>query len=519
MKLSVGITEISPGWEIVLNQIGVPYFQIDSQDAAAAGQLPVAIVNSTYVPNSNFNITNYLENGGAVLIDANSAKKLLDIKLRRERIDYLFSTDDDIIFSTTPYCTIGRRCSIACDSQHLSNQSGIKTILQMQVGKGVALIIPSGLVSALTNYRMKRINFPPEGGERMPSERGSAVCKSGIRRIIQTALEFLFHQRNLPFIHLWPFPDGAKTIFGFRVDTDFGTREEVENLYDICKKNAIRASWFIETKSQAEWIDYYRKMEGQEIGYHCYRHRVFPNYRANSADFQKGLAILKSAQIEAKGYAAPYGEWHPILDEVIREYGFRYSSEFAINYDDLPFYPFASDSFSSVLQIPIHPISASRLHWARHTEKQKRQYYLRVMDEKLALQEPVFLYHHPGQRRLKLFDTIFQEVKTRKIPNLTLGEYADWWQKRSAIDWQAEFIDGSVKISSDVNDDSIWLRISLPSGKVMLNRLAQKTGLLKNAIEIPKPKLIKHYDPAKLAKVTKQMLMHDFSWFYGRSKQ
>jgi hypothetical protein len=519
LKLTVNLTKLSPDWEIILNQIGVSYRVIRLNESIEPEHCAVLIVNSADFAAQKQPIIAYLENGGAALLEAEAAGQILGIPTGRVFIKYLHSLPEDAVFSETPICQVGRRCRVAKDALYLLNQSGQNTVAVKTIGKGAAVILPSGLVSAILSHKIKRRNFPAEGGERMPSERVSGVAKGGVRRIVQAALEFLFHFRELPFVNLWPFPNGAKNVFGFRVDSDFSTQNDVEQLYQTCQKNGIRAAWFVETRSAADWIDVYGEMKDQEIGYHCFRHRVFPGYLANKNDIEQGLQILKQANIEPRGYAAPYGEWQPVLGKVIEESGFRYSSEFALAYDDLPFFPWLHNSFSHVLQIPIHPISVGRLHWARHSEKQMFDYYLRVIQEKLALQEPVFLYHHPGQRRFELWDKIFQAVKEYDLLNLPPGEYAEWWRKRNAVKWFAEFTGGGLKVSSDSGDHSVWIRTSLPCGKTLLNSLTGNSQALPNGCEISKVKLLKRHDSKLLNQYTLQMLLHDFTWYYRRWKQ
>ncbi len=48
---------------------------------------------------------------------------------------------------------------------------------------------------------------------------------------------------------MWQFPDGERSIFSFRVDTDFGTHSQLNNLHSLFNENGISATWFVETKS------------------------------------------------------------------------------------------------------------------------------------------------------------------------------------------------------------------------------------------------------------------------------
>lgn len=519
MKLSVGISRLRPEWEIPLRQIGIPFYRVDTARIIEKDEIPVLILASGEKRENDANILNYIHSGGAILTEADTAQTLLNIPAKRLSIRYLHSSDDEI-FSGIPICDLqpGHR-EVAVEAGHLKNQDGKHTVTIRQLGKGMVIVLPSGFTLDLLSRKVKRKNFPAAGGERLPSERISLVSKGSIRQIIQKALEYLFHFRGLPFLHLWHLPYDWQTLFGFRVDTDFGTRDEVEGLYTVCRKHDIPATWFVETQSQVDWIDLYREMEKQEIAYHCYRHRVFSGYRANLEDFQTGLGILRNAGIHPRGYAAPFGEWNPLLGKIVEEMGFNYSSEFAAGYDDLPFYPYLQDSFSAVLQVPIHPTSMGRLRWARHSSEQMLAYFLREINWKSSRFEPVFLYHHPGHRNFEVFEKIFREVKQRNIPTMSMGEYAEWWQQRNRIQWEANYENNQTIVHSDHKGSSFRVRCCEPSGKSILMPINRDKAKAK---DLALPGNLNHRspgDPKQLRKYTWRMVFNDLFWIYGKLKR
>ena len=79
--------------------------------------------------------------------------------------------------------------------------------------------------------------------------------------------------------------------------------------------------WFVETGSCQEWVDRYGKMEGHEIGLHCFKHRIFNNYTKNELDMRTGASILRKNGITPKGYAAPFGEWNTTLAKALEHRG------------------------------------------------------------------------------------------------------------------------------------------------------------------------------------------------------
>lgn len=495
----------------------MPFHEIKTNEIAPE-KLPLLIVNGMAAGVLKQKILQYLESGGAVLTEANIAKSLLNIPVKRIYLRYVYS-QEDAIFSNIPVCDLNKWSRAAKHAQYLPNQSGNKTVSFLRHGKGTVMILPSGFAAAILEYGVQRLNFQGEGRGRFPSERVVKVSKGSIRRIIQKAIIYLYHMRKLPFVHLWHLPGGSPNLFGFRVDTDFSSREDSLALYEVCRRNNIRATWFVETRSAMEWIKTFAGMENQEIGYHCYRHRIFKGYRGNRRDFQQGMKVLRNAGIYPAGYAAPFGEWNPALDKVVRENGFLYSSEFALGYDDLPFYPYTSGAFSPVLQVPVHPISIGRLNWARYGEEDMLNYYRRIIRERSAIFEPVFLYHHPGQGRFHIFDKIFQEINGQNIPTISMGEYAAWWQRRDEIDWEATFENDRIAITSNCETPSICLRTIFPSGESALNPIAKKMEFNKELKNLPQEGKLTFSDPKELRKYTRQMLVHDLTWHYGKLKQ
>lgn len=367
--------------------------------------------------------------------------------------------------------------------------------------------------------KVKRKNFYTEFGDIETNERVAAISKGTIYHLIKNALENLYHHRNLPFINLWPFPNGERNIFSFRVDTDFGTYNQLNNLYNLFQKNNISATWFIETKSiNNNIIDLYNSFSKQEIALHCYRHRVFNNYQENYENTKLGIECLKNINPSPIGYVAPFGEWNEELNQSLEELGFKYSSEFSYAYDALPFYPGTKNSLSKVLQIPIHPFSFGRLFRGGHTDEEMLKYFLDIIEQKLALQEPIILYTHPSEERLNILNEIFQKINSLIIPNLTFSDFYDWWIKRDSLKWEVELLNGDIKIKTDSNENIFWLRTLYPNKEVYLAPL-KSNGLKVKKIENAKLNIDYKISPNEMRKTTLRMIKHDILFKYRKSKQ
>lgn len=517
MNLQAGITELKPEWEIILKQIGPPYSVVDTESNINVEDYAVVIISAKVRKKSKDKLREYINNGGTILSDAVNVSGLFKLKTEFQYIKYLYSKNDDVFYDL-PACDLFSNCYIPKNSNSLVNQNGGNVVLSIEQGRGKAIIFPSGFTAQILDTHIKRKNFYSEWGHKETDERVAKISKGAIKHYVQSALENLYKHRNLPFVNLWHFPNGEKNIFGFRVDTDFGSKDDLKELYNVCKKNNINATWFVETLSGVERLDEFIRFKNQEIALHCYRHKIFKSYSDNFSDISKGLNILKRIGQDVKGYAAPFGEWNNNLCKALGDKKFNYSSEFAYAYDALPLFPYCDDNLSGVLQVPIHPVSPGRLYWGGHDDNGIFNYYNKIIDEKLNLYDPLFLYTHPAEKRFSIFDKIFSKINSLNIPSITFNNYAEWWKKRNSTKFMSTFEDGKININAGQADNSIWKRIVFTNGEVFLSQLNDNLNVKMKKIDLPK------YDPCledKLKSIkttTLRMLWHDYLFRYRKMK-
>ncbi len=231
-----------------------------------------------------------------------------------------------------------------------------------------------------------------------------------------------------------------------------------------------------------------------------------------------GIEKLKNINPSPIGYVAPFGEWNEELNQSLEELDFKYSSEFSYAYDSFPFYPFAKNSISKVLQIPIHPLSFGRLKWSGHNDDGMLCYFLNIIEQKLSLQEPIILYTHPGEKRLNILDKIFKKINSLNIPILTFSDFYDWWIKRASLKWEAELIDGEIKIKTESNENIFWLRTFYPNKEIYLAPL-NGNDLKVMKIENANSKVEYKISPNEMRKTSLRMIRHDMLFKYRKSKQ
>ena len=443
-------------------------------------------------------------------------------------IKFLYSESDNI-FNNYLVCDLYNNCKIPGNSNHLANQDKIKSVLNLSVGNGHVIVFPEKFISSIHKSGSIRKNFYSEFSDTFTSEQVSVVSKGIIRNHVQKALEYLFHKRGLPFVHLWFYPDGARNIFSFRIDTDMGSKEDIISLDDLLQDYNIPATWFVETKSSQKWIDLFLKLNNQEISYHCYRHKNFFSNKKNAENIAIGLKVLKDAGIKPKGYAAPYGEWNNKIAGAIDSFSFLYSSEFGFAYDTLPLFPYCRNGFSKTLQIPIHPVSIGRLHWGGHSEENMLKYFSRIIEQKLLFNEPVILYTHPFEKRLKVFEKVFESIinynaeiskdinsGTKKIRILTFSDYAEWWKKRLTVKWSAEVKNNKVFIKGIDADESIKCRAAYPSGENCILSAGDDESFNIEDAGIDFHPLV---NPVELRRRTLKMIKHDILGKIRKLKQ
>ncbi len=482
-NIRIGVVQLTPGWQIILSQIGVNFRQLSKNSSVDPDEYSLLVVNS-----AEYNLEllqKWFEVDGAILWEADAYCQLNNFPLKRKRIKFVvpkakFKYLGIIDF----YCDFIYPCD---SSLHFEDRK-----LSIAQKEGM-VCLPFKLDDLILNTSVMRKRFYANRLE-LPSEQVSKVSKGKIRKIVQQLIEELHYQQNLPFVHKWFFPRDTQNVFIFRIDTDFCSQKDADEMYKICRENNIRATWFLDTESESR-LQNYSKMEDQEMALHCERHLVFDDYERNSNNLKTALSKLEKADIEPNGFAAPFGEWNPALAQVLEDMNFAYSSEFTLDYDDLPFFPFLKDGFSAVLQIPIHPISSGRLRRSHFSEEEMLEYYRKHIEAKQN--EPIIIYHHPHHHHFKVFDEVFKIINKKKFHNITMSEYSSWWKKRSQVKMDLKY-DGNEIISENPKE-SIYLRISTKDGDAVTN---MNHRILLSKLDLKQPEKI--IQPEKIERIRKK---------------
>lgn len=503
MNLAVGVIGRSAPWEDLLTQEGVPfgYVSLDALDR----EWSVLVVTSPMNETQKSLVESYLYRGGAVLGYAAYCSGVRRMTCRSEPIEYLLA-DGSEPFPDTHLLDLGVEGEIPREANCLRTQHREFAAFAGPLGNGFAVLLPFDPAAAIADDRAANKNFYATR-DRLPSERVSLVGKGEVQRLVHRALAFLHHARNLPYAHLWYFPDTHRTLFAFRIDSDKGSREEVDALYHLAVRYDVPMTWFLDVKAHEEWLQHFAYLAGQEFGVHCYEHRVFETYEENLKNILRARQKLDRVGVASHGFAGPFGMWNPALARAIDQVGFEYSSEFSYAYDALPLHTYGGqgDAFST-LQVPIHPICSGSLRQVGYSETQMADYFHRVMDEKRLRNESWFFYHHPTHRAWDVVEAIFVYVRDHTIECTTLASYARWWKKRIHLRPTISIERDLLRCEGVPSDCSVALRIILPDRRHAIVPYSQPLALSGLSWEAPPPYApppsdvhrIREFDPRKL---------------------
>ena len=450
MNLKIGIDNCKPGWKIILKQIGVSFSKCSLLSSISPEEYSVIIITETHNTKENEVIDDYASSGGAVLYSDNTTLESVSYKIKN--VSTLYSQEN------TPFAQIGLADIFSTIKIPISKELHLIDVGLKITSSNIrnSLILPFNVNDLILSFNSRRKKFYANRKE-LPSEIVSEVSKGKLRKIVEIALEYLHHKRDLPFVHLWHQPYVDKNLFIFRLDTDFCSKQDANEMYDICKKNNISTTWFLDTDSKDRIVNY-ASMENQEMAIHCDNHFIYDTFEENYDNIKNADKKLKKSGIKANGFAAPFGDWNSSLDEALQKMELKYSSEFALDYDDLPFYPYHENNFSDVLQIPIHPISLGRLRRSHFTEEEMLQYYIDIIEEKIRSEEPVLIYHHPHHKHLAVFEKVIQYINSNNYGNMNMLEFCDWWRNKYELNPVFEYENNII--SAKYSSDEVFIRVS-----------------------------------------------------------
>jgi peptidoglycan/xylan/chitin deacetylase (PgdA/CDA1 family) len=306
------------------------------------------------------------------------------------------------------------------------------------------------------------------------TERVASVDKADLADTLTWMLGRAFELARLPLVTLPRFPGRAQSVFIFRVDVDGVYGENMRELADSVIRHRIAASFYLNGDLSARhggtlsgWG------RGTEVGQHGQLHTILDTTAENLENLRAGEAWMHGRTgRRPASFVGPRGLWNRQLGEALACMGYRYSSDFGLDFDSLPF-----RADGGILQVPVHPYSPERAAvWADEqgapapTAADVRDHYVRIVAEQVRLGRQAHVYGHPqvlGTMAEQVLPALSSVADLHSLPRLTLAGYADFWLERERLTPRVEVLpDGSIDVS--VDDIGLQPRVRAPSGSAVV---------------------------------------------------
>ncbi len=512
-RLTIGVARLEPGIRIVLGQLGVPFEAVTRLNAIDHERFAAVIVNASPDATLRQALLRYLEAGGAVLDMGYLLPAVAPASLRQRGVESVAVTRPDPVFADC--WLIDLHQSVACHRQ--PNSLGRLGWLG-RFGGGPVAYVPFDIEKAVVGHGSSRRQFYTPYSA-YPDEIVARVSRGELRRAVERALIWLHQERGIPYLHRWHLPGEAEGLFAYRIDSDYGTPNQISELHSRAVRAGIPLTWFLHAAAHEGWIQRFAEFEGDEISLHCYRHRTFDTAERNSANIAEARAVMAAAGLMPVGFAAPNGFWNRALAASMEQEGFLYSSEFSLSYDDLPFHPWLLDRWCSVLQVPIHPVSIGNLMRAGASADAMRQYYRWIIDRRAYLREPAFLYHHPGHEHWDVMEDSFLYALERRLQPTTLGAFADWWLRREGVRYEAWVDNDVITVQFAATAPDVCLAVRSLDGRLAFLR-GERCELDALAWQpAPCPPVEMPADIARARRFSLRVARHSIEDFNARARQ
>jgi len=266
-----------------------------------------------------------------------------------------------------------------------------------------------------------------------------------LRQIVGNLVEYSFAFSQLPLLKVSKFPKSGPHLI-LRIDADGHSKKSTAAILSVSKRLDAPFTWFIDTKN---WVgaeeDLLAVARASEVALHCFHHMTFFRTRDNLENLRLGTENLKLSGIVVNGAASPLGMWTLGYMRALKNVRFRYSSEFALSEEDLPFFP--KDDRSGALQIPVGTGSAGVLT----DPSGLRKYWQQTIDRQLADCGVAIIYDHPLDRLEHHSEDLMHELNSqiqKGATFITMGEYADLWLSRPQI------------LNARYDDYKVWYTLS-----------------------------------------------------------
>ncbi len=308
-----------------------------------------------------------------------------------------------------------------------------------------------------------------EIGGRVVRERVSRIPRAIVRRRVVTELRRRIEGAGGIWARLSRFPAPYTSAFNFRADLDEPYPEDYARYARARRPIDDCSTHFISTAAYGDCPDVLEGVRACDAQSHGHHHFIYRDEAANLSNLSRAHEILQNAGIDPVGFACPESRWNAGLDRTLERLGYLYSSDFSLGYDDWPFFPHRDGRFSTVLQIPIHPICEGLLLDAGASGGDEiGEHLVSAIERKTRAGVPAFVYGHP-ERRLGRFPEVVSRIAgaiqgRRELWRVTLTEFARFWLWRSRHAWRLVEADQGMVWTCDDNNRLYPLRLEIHRG-------------------------------------------------------
>jgi hypothetical protein len=288
------------------------------------------------------------------------------------------------------------------------------------------------------------------------------VDKRAVRRQLLDQLRQQIEQLGGIWLRIAAFPFPYRTALNFRLDYDHYDPADFATTLDALAGQEQATSHYVCGSAYESAPGALARLRGLDVGAHGFWHHTYQTVEENWQNIRRGIDVLQAARIEPSGFVAPNGRFNRSLLVALESLGIPYSSEFALAYDDLPFFV----GTAGVLQIPIHPVclelfvdavkrgvplaSSEGLQRKAVAMEAAADYLVHVAQIKCDRREPVLLYGHPTGEAggcAHVVRQVFHWAAGRSdLWRTSFGELNRWWRARGEVRIRVTSQDGEFSV-------------------------------------------------------------------------
>lgn len=292
-------------------------------------------------------------------------------------------------------------------------------------------------------------------GEFALCEETAKVDRRAVRRQFTQGLRSLLERAGGVWLVVSPYPATYRSLFGFRLDHDRFCAEDFTAVLDAIQGYEHAVSHYVNAEGHLEAAAALAPLRAWHVGSHGYWHHTYVTAHENLYNLKRGIDWLEKAGFGPVGCVAPHGRYQRGLAEALNRLHVDHSSEFALAWDELPFFP----AGSRVLQVPVHPVCLGLVleavgPSADHADAERAaeitaEHFVRLIHERHEAREPLVLYGHPDGRLGRYPHVLRRALATAASLSgcwmVNLQGIARWWRARCEVQLQVELCgDGCV---------------------------------------------------------------------------